>query len=141
MMQMFMEFLKRFFACTCIVLIVCEYLIYNIVIYQCSWPILPKDVFKNGKYMDKSEDIRAIILSDPHLLGWQHGHWFDKLRREWQMRRSFQTAVKYFQPDVVFILGDIFDEGMICNDKVSGADSEIRTKQFDRSLCCPMVSY
>ena len=29
--------------------------------------------------------------------------------------------MNYFQPEVVFILGDIFDEGMICSDKVSRA--------------------
>lgn len=30
--------------------------------------------------------------------------------------RSFQTAVQIFQPDVVFILGDVFDEGNWVND-------------------------
>lgn len=31
--------------------------------------------------------------------------------REWQMERAFQTALWLLQPEVVFILGDIFDEG------------------------------
>ncbi|XP_037003880.2 metallophosphoesterase 1 isoform X3 [Artibeus jamaicensis] len=30
---------------------------------------------------------------------------------EWQMERAFQTALWLLQPEVVFILGDIFDEG------------------------------
>ncbi|KAL9974909.1 hypothetical protein ACROYT_G012011 [Oculina patagonica] len=58
-----------------------------------------------------------MFLTDTHLLGSQDGHWFDKLRREWQMERAFQTAVSYFNPDVVFLLGDLFDEGMKCSDE------------------------
>lgn len=57
-----------------------------------------------------------MILADPHLLGPLKGHWFDKLRREWQMHRTFQSAITIHQPDVVFILGDIFDEGQWVDD-------------------------
>lgn len=39
------------------------------------------------------------------MLGPFRGHWLDKLRREWQMHRAFQTTMTLFQPDVVFILG------------------------------------
>uniref|UniRef100_H0UZV7 Metallophosphoesterase 1 n=2 Tax=Cavia porcellus TaxID=10141 RepID=H0UZV7_CAVPO len=52
-----------------------------------------------------------MVLADTHLLGAVQGHWLDKLRREWQMERAFQTALWLLQPEVVFILGDIFDEG------------------------------
>ncbi|KAG2458533.1 MPPE1 Metallophosphoesterase, partial [Polypterus senegalus] len=55
--------------------------------------------------------LRVLVLSDTHLLGAINGHWFDKLRREWQMERAFQTALWLLQPEIVFILGDIFDEG------------------------------
>ena len=58
-----------------------------------------------------------MLLADTHLLGPFKGHWFDKLRREWQMRRAFQTAIWLHQPDVVFILGDIFDEGQWVDDE------------------------
>lgn len=51
------------------------------------------------------------------MLGPFRGHPFDKLRREWQMKRSFQTAMQLFHPDVVFILGDVFDEGNWVDDK------------------------
>ncbi|XP_028391786.1 metallophosphoesterase 1-like [Dendronephthya gigantea] len=116
-MLQFMDILKRLLTCILIILFCCEYLIYKVVIYQCSWPLLEsKDSFRNGKFVDKSQNVHAILLSDPHLLGPRYGHWFDKLRREWQMRRSFQTAMNYFDPEVVFILGDVFDEGMICTD-------------------------
>lgn len=55
--------------------------------------------------------LKAMFLADTHLLGEIRGHWLDKLRREWQMERAFQTALWLLQPEVVFILGDIFDEG------------------------------
>ena len=46
-----------------------------------------------------------MLLADTHLLGPYRGHWFDKLRREWQMHRAFQTAITLHKPEVVFILG------------------------------------
>lgn len=52
-----------------------------------------------------------MILADTHMLGPFRGHPWDKLRREWQMKRSFQTSMQFFEPDLVFILGDVFDEG------------------------------
>lgn len=56
-----------------------------------------------------------MILADTHLLGPFKGHWFDKLRREWQMRKAFQATVWLHRPNVVFILGDVFDEGQWVN--------------------------
>ncbi|XP_053913143.1 metallophosphoesterase 1 isoform X2 [Cuculus canorus] len=92
------------------VLIFCEFLIYYVVIFQCRWPEV-----KDGAHMGEKETsasvLKAIILADTHLLGEIKGHWLDKLRREWQMERSFQTALWLLQPDIVFILGDVFDEG------------------------------
>uniref|UniRef100_T1H5N8 Calcineurin-like phosphoesterase domain-containing protein n=1 Tax=Megaselia scalaris TaxID=36166 RepID=T1H5N8_MEGSC len=59
---------------------------------------------------------KAMIISDTHLLGPFRGHWFDKMRREWQMRRSFNAAKSLFDPDIVFVLGDLFDEGDLVED-------------------------
>ncbi|CAD5206227.1 unnamed protein product [Bursaphelenchus okinawaensis] len=81
-----------------------EYFIYYLWFSKCSWPVTDKT--------------KALILADVHLLGIYRGHWLDKLRREWQMYRSFQTAVGMFNPDVVFILGDLFDEGEFGSDAV-----------------------
>lgn len=69
-----------------------------------------------------------MLLADTHLLGPFKGNWFDKLRREWQMFRAFQTAIVLHQPDVVFILGDVFDEGQWVNDK----DFEIYINRFQQ---------
>ncbi|CAF1053801.1 unnamed protein product [Adineta ricciae] len=57
-----------------------------------------------------------MFVSDTHLLGSREGHWFDKLRREWQMYRSFQSARFLFDPHVIFFLGDVTDEGKWCSD-------------------------
>ncbi|TRY91060.1 hypothetical protein DNTS_035780 [Danionella cerebrum] len=81
----------------------CEYGIYYPVILRCSWPLLENE--------DSQSALRVLILSDTHLLGAIRGHWLDKLRREWQMERAFQTSVWLLNPEVIFILGDIFDEG------------------------------
>ena len=62
-----------------------------------------------------SDPLHAMFLADTHLLGSRNGHWFDKLRREWQMHRGFQTAQTYFRPEVSIFLGDLFDEGKWCD--------------------------
>ncbi|CAL8097404.1 unnamed protein product [Orchesella dallaii] len=92
-------------------LVVCEYLIYPFVLYQCHWP-----EHTNDENSLENETLRAMILADTHLLGPFRGHWFDKLRREWQMHRAFQTAMTLFEPEAVFFLGDIFDEGNWVNE-------------------------
>lgn len=52
-----------------------------------------------------------MLLADTHLLGPFKGHWLDKFYREWQMQRVYQASIRLHRPDVVFILGDVFDEG------------------------------
>lgn len=50
-----------------------------------------------------------------------YGHISVYMFREWQMKRSFQTALFIHSPDVVFVLGDIFDEGKWAgNDEFDG---------------------
>ena len=61
-----------FLLCT---LFYCEFLVYYLVLSQCSYPT------------SSSESTKAMVLADTHLLGSRKGHWFDKLRREWQMHR------------------------------------------------------
>ena len=100
----------------------CEWLIYYLVIFQCSWPEMPVE----GKSW-RLEPLKTMLLTDTHLLGPKNGHWFDKLRREWQMERAFQTAVSHFKPDVVFLLGDIFDEGLSSNDQVRSHPNTLLT--------------
>lgn len=63
------------------------------------------------------DTIRAMLLTDIHLLGPIKGNWIERLRVESQMQRVYQNALALHQPDVVFILGDLFDEGQYVDDK------------------------
>lgn len=98
--------LKKIFLLIILCLFYCEYLVFYIYINSCNWPL------KDGKNLE-SFNLKAIALSDLHLYGTKRGYWFDKLKREWQMYISFKFAIELFEPSSVFILGDIFDEGLI----------------------------
>lgn len=74
-----------------------------------------------------------MILADVHMLGPYQGHWADRLRREWQMHRAFQTALTLHRPDVVFMLGDLFDEGQLVDD----ADFDAYVARFRRLFYVP----
>ncbi|XP_061852067.1 metallophosphoesterase 1 isoform X3 [Colius striatus] len=120
------------------VFIFCEFLIYYVVIFQCQWPEV-----KGGTHMSKKDIstsvIKAIILADTHLLGEIKGHWLDKLRREWQMERSFQTALWLLQPDIVFILGDVFDEGKWSSPQAWANDVRRFRKMFKYPVSTELV--
>jgi len=97
--------------------IYCEFLVYYIVVWwNCSYPQLSQTnrQSNNGYKTGGKPVLHAMFIADTHLLGSRLGHWFDKLRREWQMRQSFSTAYRFFQPEVVFFLGDVFDEAKWC---------------------------
>ena len=48
-----------------------EFIVYYLILYQCSWP---------GMAGKPEAPVKAMFLSDPHLLG-PTGHWWDRLRR------------------------------------------------------------
>lgn len=101
--------------CAMLILLVVynEWLVYYIVLTECRWPSLDRNTDNN---LSTSEPLYVMILADTHLLGSRDGHWFDKLRREWQMERAFQSSMMIQNPDVVFVLGDLLDEGNWCDD-------------------------
>ncbi|XP_026516765.1 metallophosphoesterase 1 isoform X2 [Terrapene carolina triunguis] len=103
-------FLLKLLCLVVLALIFCEFLVYYVVIFQCHWPEVKIEAHRSSKQSSASV-LKAMFLSDTHLLGEIKGHWLDKLRREWQMERAFQTALSLLEPDIVFILGDVFDEG------------------------------
>ncbi|XP_077580002.1 metallophosphoesterase 1 [Stigmatopora nigra] len=114
----------------------CEYLIYFPAVLKCGWPRVERPRGGGGVVEGGPPDsppLRAMVLSDTHLLGAVGGHWFDKLRREWQMERAFQTALWFLQPEVVFILGDIFDEGKWSSQKNWEDDVRRFNKMFRHS--------
>ncbi|XP_073926452.1 metallophosphoesterase 1 isoform X2 [Castor canadensis] len=51
-------------------------------------------------------------------------------KREWQMERAFQTALWWLQPEVIFILGDIFDEGKWSSSQAWADDVQRFQKMF-----------
>lgn len=57
-----------------------------------------------------------MFLTDTHLLGPRKGFWLDTVRTDWQMYIAFQTAVKLHRPEVVFVLGDLTNEGEYSSD-------------------------
>ncbi|XP_045671077.1 metallophosphoesterase 1 isoform X1 [Ursus americanus] len=106
-------------------LLFCEFFIYYLVIFRCDWPEVKTPADRSGQ-----KTLKAMFLADTHLLGEVRGHWLDKLRREWQMERAFQTALRLLQPEVVFILGDIFDEGKWSSSQAWADDVERFQKIF-----------
>ncbi|KAF9421533.1 hypothetical protein HW555_002466 [Spodoptera exigua] len=92
------------------VVIYCEFIIYYVVIMQCSWPDIKTPY-------NESQLLKAFIFADPHLLGPRKGHWLDKWRREWQMHQAFQSIILLHRPEAIFVLGDLFDEGEFSTDR------------------------
>lgn len=96
--------------------VICAFLFNEFIIYyllfhfSCSWSQEPTSGPDGG-----TTCLRSLVMSDPHILGNRRGHFFDRLRREWQMHQSFVVADFLFKPDVVLVLGDILDEGLIAS--------------------------
>ena len=84
----------RSLSLLCLGLFYNEFLVYYLVLMLCRYP-----------KPSTSSSSPVMILADTHLLGSRLGHWADKLRREWQMYRAFQTANTLFSPSHVFFLG------------------------------------
>lgn len=101
-----MQWLKIFWApliLTTLLILYNEYYIFYNAFSECSWPC------QHGRCSESV--LRAFMISDTHLLGRRNGHWLDKLKREWQMYQSFWISTWVHNPDVVFFLGDLMDEG------------------------------
>ena len=73
-----------------------EYLIYWHTLFNCKWP--------SNQINTSDKLLNIMLIADTHLLGSRNGHWFDKLRREWQQHRAFQTAQYYLEPDYIVCL-------------------------------------
>lgn len=104
----------------------CEFLHYYLVLLLCMWPSL------GSEGVTGQTPVRAMFIGDTHILG-SDAHWFDKLRREWQMVRSFQASMLIHSPEVVFILGDLLDNGQVCSRK----EFEYHVKRFRKMFSTP----
>lgn len=90
----------------------CQYFVYYVSLYSCDWPHAD-----SLNETEKSNLTKIMFISDVHILGEMKGQPFDRIFHEWQMYRSFQTALHLFNPEFVFILGDILDEGEYASDE------------------------
>ncbi|XP_034942432.1 metallophosphoesterase 1 isoform X2 [Chelonus insularis] len=119
--------------------IFCEYLIYYVTLVQCSWPTLQPHKADHSITPPSPEEtpVKVMFIADTHLLGSRNGHWLDKLRREWQMYRAFQTAINLHRPEVIFVLGDLFDEGLWCG----SAEFDAYVQRFNSLFAVPKDSH
>ena len=111
--------LLKIFFFTLLILIYCEYLIYYLILLGCSWPQLAKidqDFTIQPPTDPNSKPLHVMLIADIHLLSSQEGRRLDKFRREWQLYRSFQSAIFLFEPNIIFFLGDITADGQWSSD-------------------------
>lgn len=115
----------------------CEFIGDFIKLWSCVWP---SEHSKEFDQHDSSNTLHAMIIADTHLLGPLKGHWLDKLYREWHMRRAFRAAMFLHKPDVIFILGDLFDEGdLVDNDEFNNYVRRFRS-HFHAPPSIPVIS-
>ncbi|EDW75915.1 uncharacterized protein Dwil_GK15194 [Drosophila willistoni] len=114
-------------------LIFCEYLADFVFVRKCKWPKL-----KRQRYVE--DPLHALILSDPHLAGPRFDGWRNRTYTEWHMKRAFQASIKLLKPDVVFILGDLFDEGDKLNNQQFHEHMTRYLKMFNLPPGIPLIS-
>lgn len=100
------------------VLITGEYLIYHYNISKCSFPELSKN---------SPDDIHIALIGDPQLTDKYSYKWVKKsgflvtkiieFYSDIYMRKNFQLLQLYHDPDVIFLMGDLFDSAKVLTDK------------------------
>lgn len=115
-----MHSLLKFIILILFLVIYCEFLIYYTVLLSCSWPQLSKlnQDFSIKPPKDSTErPLRVMIISDTHITLSSGGDDFLRsYRRNWQLYRSFQSASFLFEPDIIFLIGDVSGQGDTVSD-------------------------
>jgi len=57
-----------------------------------------------------------MLIADTHLISSKSVDRFHRNRRDWQIYRSFQSAYFLFEPDLIFLIGDVTNDGDRCSD-------------------------
>ena len=117
-----------------LIVLYAEFLHHLVVIgVACRWPTLQNEEGAS----------RFLLVADPHLLGHRFGHWLDRLRREWAMKRSYPSTYNLLFPkaDATFVLGDLTDEGEWTIDEEEMSDYRRRFDAiFHPDSLCPVIS-
>lgn len=58
------------------------------------------------------------MVADPQILGYEREIWINRYDSDRHLRQTFRRAVHHVKPTAVIFLGDLTDEGEICNDIV-----------------------
>ncbi|OAF64568.1 Metallophosphoesterase 1, partial [Intoshia linei] len=82
---------------TLILIIYNHYFNLKLLQFSCPWPS------ENGK--------KVLVIADTHItFVWKFN--LDRIVRHWEMKNNFEKIVKIYNPDKIYILGDIFDAGL-----------------------------
>ena len=85
----------------------------NIVIFYLSLSFCDWSSYESNA----QNETKAMFITDIHLQTQTLFTLLDSSLREWQMSHCFDLAAKLFKPDVIFILGDVFDDGERIDDQ------------------------
>jgi hypothetical protein len=70
---------------------------------SCTWP------------SSSTDSIRALVISDAHILGERKRSALDVSFTDWSLRSSYAIITAQFTPDIVLNIGDVLDEGTRAN--------------------------
>ena len=91
-------------------LVYCEFYLFHLSVVSCRWPLeSPHHTIDLGGY--EGRGVRAVVISDVHVLGNKKRTYVERLWVDWQLQKSLWMILNYLQPDMLIVLGDIFDEG------------------------------
>ena len=114
-----LNFFIKIFILLLLVILYCEFLIYYLYLLSCSWPQLStieQDFTIRPPGDSTQKPLRVMLIADTHLASSKNVDWLYQFRRDWQIYRSFQSAYFMFEPDLIFLIGDVTNDGDHCSD-------------------------
>lgn len=117
--RIMLNFLTKIFVLIFLIIFYCEFLIYYLYLLSCSWPQLSnieQDFTIRPPIDSTQKPLRVMLFADTHLLSSASVDRFHRNRRDWQIYRSFQSAYFLFEPDLIFLIGDVTNDGDRCSD-------------------------
>ncbi|XP_078444568.1 calcineurin-like metallo-phosphoesterase superfamily protein isoform X2 [Wolffia australiana] len=102
-----------------------EMITYWLPLWTCSWPRGGSTSSLTGSSQSTDKRVNIAVLADPQIMDWTSLNLpresmtlkAAKFFTDLYLRRSLQTSILPFKPDVVLFLGDQFDGGPFLSDK------------------------